>query len=57
MNAIRMFAFASAILITAALFRVIADSFMSEPPINAAPAAHAADAAGDPKSAADRSSR
>ena len=41
MNAIRMFAFAAAILITAALFAVIADGFTSETPIDAATAAHA----------------
>jgi hypothetical protein len=47
MNTIRMFAFAAALLITAALFAVIADGFVSEPPIDAATAAH---------TAADRSS-
>jgi hypothetical protein len=41
MNTIRMFAFAAAILITAALFAVIADSFESETPVDAAAAAHA----------------
>ncbi|HEY1314095.1 MAG TPA: hypothetical protein VGE92_09460 [Steroidobacteraceae bacterium] len=41
MNTIRMFAFAAAILITAALFAVIADSFESETPVDAATAAHA----------------
>jgi hypothetical protein len=41
MNTIRMFAFAAAVLITAALFAAIADGFDSNPPIDAAPAAHA----------------
>jgi hypothetical protein len=42
MNAIRMFAFAAAILITAALFAVLADGFVSEPRIDATTPAHAA---------------
>jgi hypothetical protein len=39
MNTIRMFAFAAAILITAALFAAIADG-LSETPVDAATAAH-----------------
>jgi hypothetical protein len=42
MNTIRMFAFAAAILITAALFAALADGFVSESPIDATTAAHAA---------------
>jgi hypothetical protein len=42
MNTIRMFAFAAAILITAALFAVLADGFVSEPSIDTTTAAHAA---------------
>lgn len=56
MNTIRMFAFVAAVLITAFLFRVIADGFTSEQSIHAATAAHGAAASGGPKSAADRSS-
>jgi hypothetical protein len=41
MNTIRMFAFAAAILITAALFGVIADGFTSARPVDAATTAHA----------------
>jgi hypothetical protein len=41
MNTIRMFAFAAAILITAALFGAIADGFTSEIPVDAATTAHA----------------
>jgi hypothetical protein len=56
MNTIRIFALASAILITAFLFGVIAEGFTSEQPIHAATAAHgAADSSGS-KSVADRSS-
>jgi hypothetical protein len=56
MNTIRIFALASAVLITAFLFGVIAEGFTSEQPIHAATAAHgAADSSGS-KSAADRSS-
>jgi hypothetical protein len=55
MTTIRMFAFAAAVLITALLFRVIADGFTSEQP-HTAIAAHGAAASGGPKSAADRSS-
>ena len=56
MNTIRMLAFAAAVLITAFLFRVIADGFTPEQPIHAAAAAHGAAASGGPKSTADRSS-
>jgi hypothetical protein len=42
MNTIRMFAFAAALLITAALFAFIADGFTSEPPVDAATAASTA---------------
>jgi hypothetical protein len=56
MNAIRLFAFAAAILITALLFRVIADGFTSEQPIRTAIAAHGTAAPGGTKSAADRNS-
>jgi hypothetical protein len=42
MNTIRMFAFAAALLITAALFAFIADGFTSEPPVDGATAAHTA---------------
>jgi hypothetical protein len=56
MNAIRMFAFAAAVLITALLFRVIADGFTSEQTIHTATAAHGTAAPGGPKSAADRNS-
>jgi hypothetical protein len=57
MNAIRMFAFAAAILITAALFAVIADGFTSDPTSGAATAAHAAPAARGPLSSTGRASR
>jgi hypothetical protein len=56
MNAIRMFAFAAAVLMTALLFRVFADAFSSEQPIHAATAVHGAAAPGGPKSPAARSS-
>jgi hypothetical protein len=56
MNTIRMFAFAAALLITAALFAFIADGLASEPAIDTATAAHTAAASGAPESAADRSS-
>jgi hypothetical protein len=56
MNTIRMFAFAAAILITAALFAVIADGFVSETPTDAATAAHPSAASARPTSAADRAS-
>ena len=42
MNTIRMFAFAVAILITALIFRVIADGFTYAQPIHAATAVHGA---------------
>jgi len=48
-----MFAFVAAVLITAFLFRVIADGFNSEQPIHAATAAHGAAASDGPESAAD----
>jgi hypothetical protein len=51
MNTIRMFAFAAAILITAALFAVIADGFTPDPPIGATAAAHPAAASSGPQSA------
>jgi hypothetical protein len=54
MNTIRIFAFAAAILITAALFAVIADGFTSDAAIGAATAAHAATASRGPHSATDR---
>ena len=41
MNTIRMFAFAAAILITAALFAVVADALISDSPGDAATAVHA----------------
>jgi hypothetical protein len=41
MNTIRMFAFAAAILITAALFAVVADAFISDTPGDTAAAVHA----------------
>ncbi len=41
MNTIRMFAFAAAILITAALFAVVADAFISDIPSDTATAVHA----------------
>jgi hypothetical protein len=53
MNTVRMFAFVAAVLITAFLFRVVADGFPSEQPAHAATATHAATAAGGPISAAD----
>jgi hypothetical protein len=56
MNAIRMFAFAAAVLMTALLFRVFADAFASEQPIHAATAVHTAAAPGGPISTATRSS-
>jgi hypothetical protein len=55
MNGIRMFAFSSAVLITAFLLRAIADGFPSEPPTHGAIAAHRSAAPAGPKSAADRS--
>jgi hypothetical protein len=42
MNAIRMFAFAAAVLMTALLFRLFADAFTSEQPVDAATAVHGA---------------
>jgi hypothetical protein len=56
MNAFRMFAFAAAVLITALLFRVLADGFTSEPPTHTAAAVPGAAAPGGSTSAADRSS-
>jgi hypothetical protein len=56
MNAIRMFAFAAAVLMTALLFRVFADAFTSEQPIHAATAVHKAAAPVGPISTATRSS-
>jgi hypothetical protein len=53
MNTIRMLAFAAAILITAAIFGVIADGFVSEQPVHAATAAHTAAASGGQQPAAD----
>ena len=54
MNTIRMYAFVAAVLITAFLFRVLADGFTSEEhPAHAAIATHAAAVAGGPLSAAD----
>jgi hypothetical protein len=54
MNTIRMFVFIAALLITAFLFRLIADGFASEEqPPEAATAAHAPAASGGPISAAD----
>jgi hypothetical protein len=55
MNTIRMFAFVAAVLITAFLFRVIADAFIFEQPIHAATsvAATGAAASDGPQSAAD----
>jgi hypothetical protein len=54
MNGIRMFAFFSAILITAFLLRAIADGFPSEPPAHGATAVHRSAAPAGPK-LADRS--
>jgi len=56
MNTIRIFAFAAALLITAFLFRAVADGFTSEQPIHTALAAQGAAASGGAKSTADRSS-
>jgi hypothetical protein len=56
MNTIRMLAFAAALLITAFLFGVIADSFSFEQSTYPATAAHGAAASGGPNSAAERSS-
>jgi hypothetical protein len=42
MNTIRMFAFAAALLLTAALFAFIADGLASEPAIDATTAAQTA---------------
>jgi hypothetical protein len=55
MNTIRMFAVVAAVLITALLFRVIADGFTSEQPIHAATrvAATGAAASDGPQSAVD----
>ncbi len=53
MNTIRMFAFAAAVLITALLFRAVADGFTLEKPIPAATVAHTAGTSGSPKPAAD----
>jgi len=54
MNTIRMFAFVAAVLVTALLFRVLADGFTSEEqPARAATATHAAAVAAVPVSAAD----
>ena len=55
MRTIRMFAFAAAVLITALLFRVIADGFTSEQPVHTA-IAHGAAASGATQSAAGPSS-
>jgi hypothetical protein len=44
MNAIRMFAFAAAVLMTALLFAVLADAFTSEQPIHGPTAAQGATA-------------
>jgi hypothetical protein len=52
MNTIRMFAFIVAVLITAVLFRAVADGFSFEQPVRAATAAHGASAAHGPQSAA-----
>lgn len=56
MNTIRMFAFAAALLITAALFAFVADGLAFEPPVDTTTAAHTAAGSGAPRSAADRSS-
>jgi hypothetical protein len=45
MNTLRMFAFAAAILITAALFGAIADGLTSDTPVGAATAVYAPDRA------------
>jgi hypothetical protein len=56
MNIIRMFAFTAAVLMTAFVFRVLADGFSSEQPIHAAIAPHEVAASGGPRSAADQDS-
>jgi hypothetical protein len=55
MNTIRMLAFVAAVLITAFLFRMIADGFTAEQPIHTAPAVATTGAAASdgPQSAAD----
>jgi hypothetical protein len=55
MNTIRMLAFVAAVLITAFLFRMIADGFTAEQSIHPAPAvvATGAGASDGPQSAAD----
>jgi hypothetical protein len=55
MNTIRMFAFVAAVLITALIFRVVADSFTAEEPIHTATgvAANGAATSGGPQLAAD----
>jgi len=57
MNTVRMVAFAAAALITALLFRVLADGFTFEEPSHTAIAAHGAATSGGPQSAAAGSSR